>query len=141
MEEGVKGYFDFVSTKRYANLKTATTPLEYCENLKIDGYATSSKYVSTLMSYITTYGLTRFDWDNPEPVCPYKCNVKLVKRGSKGETVGFVQWHLCRHGYTVNIDKNFGPKTELAVCLFQKDHGLTVDGKAGIYTLAALQKT
>ena len=31
MEDGVRGYFDFINTKRYANLKSATTPREYLE--------------------------------------------------------------------------------------------------------------
>ena len=47
MEDGVKGYFDFINTKRYANLKSAQTPKEYLELIKKDGYATSSSYVNT----------------------------------------------------------------------------------------------
>lgn len=31
MEAGVKGYFDFISTSRYANLKTATTAQQHLE--------------------------------------------------------------------------------------------------------------
>ena len=61
MEDGVKGYFDFISTKRYANLKTATTPQQYLEMIKADGYATSTKYVTTNMNYINKYNLERFD--------------------------------------------------------------------------------
>ena len=61
MEEGVKGYFDFINTKRYANLKTAKTALEYCQNLKADGYATSSSYVNTLMKTINKHGLDAYD--------------------------------------------------------------------------------
>lgn len=61
VEDGVAGYFDFISTKRYANLKTALTPLQYCQNLKADGYATSSSYVNTLMSIIQKNNLTKYD--------------------------------------------------------------------------------
>lgn len=61
VEDGVAGYFDFISTKRYANLKTAITPLQYCQNLKADGYATSSSYVNTLMSIIQKNNLTKYD--------------------------------------------------------------------------------
>ena len=42
MEEGVKGYYDFISTKRYANLKTATDYKQYATLIKADGYATST---------------------------------------------------------------------------------------------------
>lgn len=61
MEEGVKGYFDFISTKRYENLKTATTPEMYLSFIKADGYATSSKYVNTCMNCVVANNLTRFD--------------------------------------------------------------------------------
>ena len=60
-EAGVAGYYDFISTKRYANLKTATSYKEYAQNLKNDGYATSSTYVNTLCSTVTKYGLTKYD--------------------------------------------------------------------------------
>lgn len=61
IEEGVKGYYDFISTKRYANLKTATTPEQYAQFLKADGYATSSTYVNTLVNTINTYKLEQYD--------------------------------------------------------------------------------
>ena len=61
MEAGVQGYFDFINTKRYANLKTATTPQQYLEMIKADGYATSSTYVQTNMNCVDKYNLTRFD--------------------------------------------------------------------------------
>ena len=61
MEEGVKGYFDFISAKRYANLKTATTYRQYAEFLKADGYATSSTYVNTLCTIVEKYNLTQYD--------------------------------------------------------------------------------
>ena len=61
IEEGVKGYYDFISTKRYANLKESKTYIEYAENLKADGYATSSKYVNTLCTTVDAHNLTKYD--------------------------------------------------------------------------------
>lgn len=61
IEEGVKGYYDFISTKRYANLKESKTYVEYAENLKADGYATSSKYVNTLCTTVDAHNLTKYD--------------------------------------------------------------------------------
>lgn len=61
IEEGIKGYYDFISTKRYANLKESKTYVEYAENLKADGYATSSKYVNTLCTTVDAYNLTKYD--------------------------------------------------------------------------------
>lgn len=61
MEDGVKGYFDFISMPRYSNLKSALTPLEYLEMIKRDGYATSSTYVNTNMDIVNKYELTKYD--------------------------------------------------------------------------------
>ena len=95
MEDGVKGYYDFINTKRYANLKTANTAKLYAERLKADGYATSSTYVNTLINTVKKWNLE--EWDNFDkqpnivvdttPVIPkyllgktYKTNVNLFVR-------------------------------------------------------------
>jgi len=65
MEDGVKGYYDFISTKRYANLKDAVTYEQYAQYLKADGYATSSSYVNTLCRTVTSYGLIAYDLGLP----------------------------------------------------------------------------
>lgn len=61
LEEGVKGYFDFISASRYANLKGVTDPKTYIENIKADGYATSSQYVKNLLNLVSAYNLTQYD--------------------------------------------------------------------------------
>lgn len=62
MEAGIKGYFDFINTSRYANLKGVKSPEEYVRRIKADGYATSSKYVDNVMRVIRDNKLTRFDY-------------------------------------------------------------------------------
>lgn len=64
MAEGVAGYYDFISTKRYANLKEARDYKEYANFLKLDGYATSSTYVNTLVSTVSKYDLAKYDGQN-----------------------------------------------------------------------------
>ena len=61
MEEGVKGYFEFIQLDRYQNLKGITDPEKYLQTLKDDGYATSSTYVSNNMAVINSYNLTQYD--------------------------------------------------------------------------------
>lgn len=61
IEDGVKGYFEFINYSRYANLKGVKEPEEYCRRIKADGYATSSTYVTNLMRVIRDNNLTRFD--------------------------------------------------------------------------------
>ena len=61
LDSGVKGYLDFINTKRYSNLKNVSSPKEYLQNIKNDGYATSSKYVDSVMKIVTSYNLTSYD--------------------------------------------------------------------------------
>jgi hypothetical protein len=144
MEEGVKGYYDFISTKRYSNLKTATTPKQYAEYLKSDGYATSSSYISTLVSTVSKYNLTRYDSTEipeilPDPVIP---KLRTLKKGSKGDDVKALQTFLNINGYNCGLtDGVFGAKTEVAVKAFQKAHPAcgTPDGIVGRKTWTVIQ--
>ena len=61
MEEGVKGYFEFIQLARYHNLKGITDPKKYLETIKGDGYATSSAYVTNTYALVETYDLTQYD--------------------------------------------------------------------------------
>lgn len=61
MEEGVKGYFDFIKGKRYTNLLDAEDPQDYIQKIKNDGYATSSKYVTNVMNVVNLYNLYQYD--------------------------------------------------------------------------------
>lgn len=61
MEEGVKGYFEFIQLSRYQNLKGITDPKTYLETIKADGYATSSTYVQNNMNLVEQYELTDYD--------------------------------------------------------------------------------
>lgn len=138
MEEGVKGYFDFISSSRYANLKNARTPKEYLEFIKRDGYATSSSYVNTNMSCIGRHDLERFDW-NENSENPYKLSKRVIQMGDKGESVKWLQWELNRHGASLKVDGIYGNQTKLSVLLFQKQNGLVADSIVGPKTIAALK--
>lgn len=138
MEEGVKGYFDFISSSRYANLKNARTPKEYLEFIKRDGYATSSSYVNTNMSCIGRHDLERFDW-NEIHENPYKLSKSVIQMGDKGESVKWMQWELNRHGASLKVDGIYGNQTKLSVLLFQKQNGLVADSIVGPQTIAALK--
>lgn len=64
----------------------------------------------------------------------------LMRRGSRGKDVAFLQYLLKTDGYTLTADGIFGTETERAVRLFQQNNGLSVDGIAGYNTLAYLQR-
>lgn len=61
MEDGIKGYFEFIQYTRYHNLRGITDPYKYIETIRADGYATSSTYVQNLWKVVTTYELTKYD--------------------------------------------------------------------------------
>lgn len=141
MADGVQGYFDFISSKRYANLKTATDPQTYLERIKADGYATSSSYVNTNMNYILKHDLTKWDNFNHENVnttTMAPSDMPVLKVGSKGDWVTIAQGRLVVAGYPLDVDGVFGPKTKETVKQFQMDHHLTIDGIIGPKTWAAL---
>lgn len=61
IEQGVAGYFDFISTSRYAKLKEAVGPRDYLAKIKAAGYATASTYVDSVMAVVNNYNLTQYD--------------------------------------------------------------------------------
>ena len=69
----------------------------------------------------------------------------VLVNGSKGDEVQAMQQKLSDLGYLgkdgkpLVADGDFGPGTVEAVKQFQRDHHLTVDGKAGGATLGALE--
>lgn len=140
---GVAGYYDFINTSRYANLKTATSAQQYAERLKADGYATSSSYVNTLMSVVSKYNLTQYD-GGYVPV-PAQSDVDdiltpTLRKGDRNEYVRAWQTYLQMNGYDVGrsgADGIFGSDTEKAVVKYQQDHQME-SGYIGPQTWATL---
>lgn len=139
MADGVKGYFDFIQYPRYANLKGVTNPRTYVENIKADGYATASNYVSAVMNIVNGYNLTQYDTstvDTPKVTDPayYTFKVQEVRPGSTGKSVALMQKCLRGLGYkgkngkALTIDADAGTQTVYALKSFQKKAGITVDG-------------
>lgn len=58
---GVEGYFQFIDTANYANLKGVTDPHLYLELIKEDNYATSLDYVKNVWRVVESNNLTVYD--------------------------------------------------------------------------------
>lgn len=65
-------------------------------------------------------------------------DLRLVVPMMRGARVTKLQQDLAKVGMAVNVDGDFGAKTDAAVRKFQSDYGLDVDGIAGKMTLAKL---
>jgi N-acetylmuramoyl-L-alanine amidase len=64
-----------------------------------------------------------------------------LSRGSRGPEVAELQKRLSMLGYVVgSIDGIYGRQTEARVRLFQKEHGLSADGIAGVRTIRELKR-
>lgn len=75
----------------------------------------------------------------PETEKPTESVVFNLRRGSRGSEVTKLQQALNALGYDCGeADGIFGVKTEMAVCAFQQENGLAVDGIAGRFTQRAL---
>lgn len=66
VEDGVKGYFDFINTKRYQNLKGVSDPERYLKLIRADGYATASNYVQACMKNLQYVPVDWNEEDYPE---------------------------------------------------------------------------
>ncbi len=64
----------------------------------------------------------------------------LLRMGSQGIGVSLLQSDLCRAGFTINVDGDFGPTTRKAVKAFQMESSLDVDGIVGPKTLEFLRR-
>lgn len=65
----------------------------------------------------------------------------VVRKGNCGATVKTLQTLLNAHGAKLDVDGEFGPKTDTALRAFQTANGLTVDGVAGPKTWAKIIDT
>lgn len=74
-------------------------------------------------------------------VCPYKEPTTLLRQGSRGDGVKWMQWYLRRLVTgALAVDGIFGKASKVALEQFQRAHKLDVDGVLGPASRAALKK-
>ena len=101
-DDGIRGYFEFINTRRYANLKGVKNPEEYVRRLKADGYATSSKYVDNIMRVIRDNKLTRFDGNGDSDMKKEELNGKVL---SGKEIIDILARRVIDGDYGVGADR------------------------------------
>lgn len=101
-DAGIRGYFEFINTSRYANLKGVKSPEEYMRRIKVDGYATSSKYVDNIMRVIRDNKLTRFDYKVGENMKKEELTGKVL---SGKEIIDILARRVISGDYGVGADR------------------------------------
>lgn len=136
MENGVIGYFDFINTKNYANLKGVTDPKTYLELIKADGYATSLKYVDNLLAVIERYDLRKYDMKEVEVMAytnsPLVAYTKLSPNhsGQRTHSIDRITPHCVVGQCSIErLGEIFYPTSRQASC----QYGIGVDGRVGMY--------
>lgn len=82
---------------------------------------------------------TAVDETKPTNGNPYQMpKIGVLKKGSKGVSVKWLQWELNKHGANLTVDGFFGAKTENALLVYQTSAGIKVDGKCGAQTRKSL---
>jgi len=61
LENGIKGYYDFLQYARYKNLKGITDYKKACNLIRQDGWATDINYTNKLIKLIEQHNLTKYD--------------------------------------------------------------------------------
>lgn len=151
ISDGIRGYFEFLTYKRYKNLQGVTDYKKACELIRTDGWATSPTYTQNLIKRIEDLQLYRYDEAilNNKPVVEKKPsgsknnNMPLLKKGMRDSTLGadyIKSWqnYLSLLGFKCTPDGIFGRKTEDAVMQYQATKNLVIDGIIGPATWATL---
>ena len=135
MEGSVIGYFDFINTPNYANLKGVTDPRTYLENIRSDGYATSLKYVDKVMAVIEKYDLTKYDKEvnimgyTNSPLVAYT-KLSPNHSGQRTHSIDRITPHCVVGQCSIEtLGGIFAPSSRQASC----QYGIGVDGRVGMY--------
>lgn len=140
LECATEDYFDMLChCQRYRGALNQSSPLKCIKAIVAGGYATGPSYAQAIMNIISAYNLTKYDTGDYEQVNPYERRSSIMKIGSRGESVKWLQWELNKRGANLKEDGVYGNQTKLSVMLFQKDHGLVQDGICGPVTIKYLE--
>jgi hypothetical protein len=129
IESGIAGYFDFIKSKRYANLKEATNYVEYATKLKEDGWATSSSYTKSLINIVVTYLIN----GGETPTAPDKS----VLNNDFNVIASYVIKGYYGNGHNVRSNNIYNDVQFIVNCILShKDVELSNDLKKALYNVA-----
>ena len=119
--------------------ETSVQPIGVSTGTQVSLPTSAVSAFSTVAPMATVSAGTGVTVTPPPTATPSPTPQGSLKLGSTGTEVRNVQKKLKELGFLKgNVDGDFGEATEKAVKAFQKQYGLTVDGKVGANTLAKL---
>lgn len=140
LESATEDYMDMLCTCfRYRKALGQNSPKRCIEEIVAGGYATGPNYANAIMQIISVYDLTKYDAEDYESVNPYSLYSKIMKRGSAGKSVKWLQWELNKRGADLIIDGKYGKMTEEQVKRFQESNKLVPDGICGPKTIEKIK--
>jgi N-acetylmuramoyl-L-alanine amidase len=116
LEDGVRGYFQFINTSRYSNLKNVTDWEKYIELIREDGYATSLSYVENIKNVVKNNNLTKYDKKEDKQMTNFKVHLDAGHYGKYNQSpvvksyyesemnwklVNYLEQELTKRGITV----------------------------------------
>ena len=124
--------------KAYINGNTVSTPTEPQKPTAEVKPTIEGKYIvrylQTVLNSQYNAGLTVDGLYGPKT----EAAIRVLKVGSKGDHVIWLQKALVNRGQKISVDGIFGNATKAAVIAYQKSRGLTADGLAGKDTHKAI---
>lgn len=136
-EQCIFNYYELLNTSLYKKVLRDSGYKDQMKQIKACGYMTSVTEVSSCLSIIDQYDLTKYD--NVATEKSSETKRPTLRRGDRGVDVVHLQTRLTAMGYGAGkIDGIFGIKTLEAVKMLQIDNGLVVDGIVGQKTWAVL---
>lgn len=116
---------------------------KYAEKIGFGGVGLDNKY-QMFLHLDTRKNKSFFKYKSSGKTYSVKSFYPVLKKGSKGNDVKFLQEKLAKAGFKgvnsteIVVDGIFGANTEYALKAFQKKNGLSVDGIAGSKTWMSL---
>lgn len=142
IEDATEDYFDMLCTASRYKAAVNATDYKACIRAIAPSYATAEakdhSYSKSIIWIIENYNLTKYDKAEDPNKNPYLQPSSNLKKGSRGNSVRWLQYALNKRGAHLIVDGAFGEKTRQALIKFQQDHDLTPDGICGPLTIKAI---
>jgi len=146
LENSIEDYMDLLcSLPRYKDTLNSVSYEDSLRAIIAGKYATDPHYIKNVLKIIEKNELYKYDnVVKSSKVCPYPESNKLLKVGSRGTDVKYLQWLLVnKFGYNIAIDGCFGPTTKNTVLQFQMkvfpNNPIEHDGEVGKKTWSKLK--